>query len=324
VLRDRLLTGLRALKKRAAQQGWSITPGGCDWQKPEFVYTVIEQTRDVAAAMVRSLTEGELAHWRREQGYRVRAHCGRYWMESPRGFLQPLHWMARLSLKEASAPAVPAWGFRAVLADGEIGAANGALPVHVLTDVAGYGLQNLSSNRRNHLRRCYKRATIVELTGPALLRQQGYEVLQSALNRTGYARAGSKEHYLASLATYVTPGRRIVIAAVINGRLGGYLAGFAVDGTAYVEQVHLSTEALTDYVGIGLAVEFVRVCQRSEGIHEIIYGQHSREDEQLCTFKERIGFPVRRFPARVRVMQLVAQLLRWRYPHKYYRLTGQE
>jgi hypothetical protein len=32
---------------------------------------------------------------------------------------------------------------------------------------------------------CYKRATIVELTGAALLRQQGYEVMQSALNRTG-------------------------------------------------------------------------------------------------------------------------------------------
>lgn len=102
---------------------------------------MIEQTRDVAAAFLRPLTEGELAHWRREQGCRVRSHCGRYWMESPRGFLQPLHWMARLSLKEAGAPAVPAWGFRTVLADGEIAAANGALPVHVLTDVAGYGLQ---------------------------------------------------------------------------------------------------------------------------------------------------------------------------------------
>jgi hypothetical protein len=57
-------------------------------------------------------------------------------MESPRGFLQPLHWMARLSLQEASAPAAPAWGFRAVLAESEADAANGALPVHVMTDVA--------------------------------------------------------------------------------------------------------------------------------------------------------------------------------------------
>src|SRR6516165_77737 len=289
---------------------------------PRSVATTIEQTRDVSAARLHQLTEGELAHWRCEQGCRVIAHRGRFWMERPRGFLQPLHWMARLSLKEASAPAVPAWGFRAVLAESEADAANGALPVHVLTDVAGYTLQNLSPNRRNHLRRCYKRAIIVEITGPALLRQQGYEVLQSALHRTGYARAGSKEDYLASLDQYVTPRRRVVIGALIDGRLGGYLAGFAVNGTAYLEQVHLSTEALSDYVGIGLAFEFVRACQRSKGILEIIYGQHSREDAPLCSFKERIGFPVRHFPTRVRVMPIVAQLLRWRYPHKYYRLTG--
>jgi hypothetical protein len=283
---------------------------------------MVEQARDVSVALLHPLTEGELAHWRREQGRRVIPHRGRFWMESPPGFLQPLHWMARFSPKEARAPAVPAWGSRAVLAKSDADAANGTLSVHVLTDVAEYSLQNLSSNRRNHLRRCYKRASIVEITGTALLRQQGYEVLQSALSRTGYARAGSKEHYLATLEQFITPRRRVVIGALINGRLGGYLAGFAVDGTAYIEHVHLSTEALSDYVGIGLVFEFVQACQRSKGIREIIYGQHSREDAPLCSFKERIGFPVRHFPARVKVMPIVAQLLRWRYPHKYYRLTG--
>lgn len=285
---------------------------------------MMEQTRDVSAATLRSMTEDELADWRREQGCRLRPHRGRFWMEMPPGFLQPLHWMARFSRREASAPAALSWGFRAVLAESAVEAANGALPVHVLSDVAGYGLQNLSSNRRNHLRRCYKRATIVEITGPALLRQQGYEVLQSALTRTGYARAGSRKNYLAGLEQYVAPERRVVIGALINGKLGGYLAGFAVDGTAYIEQVHLSTDALSNYVGIGLASEFVQMCQRSKGIREIIYGQHSREDAALCTFKESIGFPVKRFPTRVRVVPLVAQLLRWRYPHKYYRFTGRE
>lgn len=274
--------------------------------------------------MLHSLTEDELANWRRDQGYCVHAHRGRFWMESPRGFLQPLHWMARFSCPEAKAPAALSWGFRAVLVEREAEAANGALPVHVLSDVAGYTPQNLSANRRNHLRRCYKRATIVEITGSALLREQGYEVFQSALSRTGYAQAGSKQDYLTGLERYVAPRRRVVIGALTNGRLAGYLSGFAVDDTAYIEHVHLSTDALSAYVGIGLAFEFVQVCQRSKRIREVIYGQHSREDESLCTFKDRIGFPVKRFPTRMRINPIVARFLRWRFPHKYYRLTGRE
>lgn len=283
-----------------------------------------EQIRDVSAARLYCLTEGELANWRRDQGYRVRAHRGRFWMEWPRGFLQPLHLMARFSRQESSAPAALAWGFRALLAESEAQAANGGLPVHVLSDLAGYNLQRLSANRRNQMRRCYKRAKIVEVTGPALLQEQGYAVLQSALSRAGYGRADSREHYVACLEKNVHPKRRVILGALINDRLGGYLGGSAVDGTAYIEQVHLSTEALSHYIGIGLVFEFVQVCQRSEGIREIIYGTHLREDNALCIFKKSIGFPAKQFPTRVRVVPIVAQLLRWCYPHKYYRLTGRE
>jgi hypothetical protein len=283
---------------------------------------MLEQTRNMSATLLHSLTEDELANWRREQGYRVHAHSGRFWMESPPGFLQPLHWVARFSRQEASPPVAPSWGFRAVLTESEAEAANGALSVHAISDVERYTIDSLSSKRRNDLRRCYRRAVIVEIIGPALLRQQGYEVFESALNRTGYARPGSKEDYLAGLEQYFAARRRVVLGALINDRLAGYLGGFAVDGNAYIEQVHLSTEALPHEIGIGLVFEFAQVCRRSKGIRKIIYAQHSREDKSLCTFKERIGFPVTLFPTRVRVLPVVAQLLRWRYPHKHYRLTG--
>jgi hypothetical protein len=292
---------------------------------------MIEQTRDASAAMLHSLTEDEMAIWRRYQGYRVSAHHGRFWMEMPPGFLQPVHLVARFSRQEASAPTALSLGFRAVLSEIASEAANGALPVHVLSDLAGYTIERLSSNRRNHLRRCYKRAAIVQITGSAPLRQQGYEVFQSALKRTGYGRPQRREDYLAGLEIWcgnidrsekVAPARRVVLGAFVNDSLGGYLGGFAVDGTAYIEEIYISTEALSNYVGIGLVFEFVQVCRRSEGIAEVIYGPHSREDESLCTFKQSIGFPVRKFPTRIRVLPIVAQLLRWRYPHKYYRWTG--
>ena len=49
----------------------------------------------------------------------------------------------------------------------------------------------------------------------------------------------------------------------------------------------LSSDALSDYVGIGLEFEFVQVRQCSKRIREVIDGQYSREDESPCTFKER-------------------------------------
>jgi hypothetical protein len=300
-------------------------------EEPRSVRPMIEQTGELSAAVLHSVTEDELAAWRRHQGYCVSAHRGRFWMRMPPGFLQPLHWMARFSTEEASPPATLCWGFRTVLSEEEAQAANGALPVHVLTDVGGYTMESLSSNRRNHLRRCYKRAALVEITGPAPMRQQGYEVCRSALKRTGYGRVQLKKTYLSWVETWfggiyrvgAAPIRRcVVLGAFIDNRLSGYLKGFAVAGTAYIEQVHLATEALPHDIGIGLVFEFVQVCRRSKGIREIIYGQHSREDEALCSFKEKSGFPVQRFPTRFKILPIVARLLRLRYPHKYYRLTG--
>jgi hypothetical protein len=55
---------------------------------------------------------------------------------------------------------------------------------NAISDVERYMIDSLFSKRRNDLRRCYRRAVIVEIIGPALLRQQGYEVFESALNRT--------------------------------------------------------------------------------------------------------------------------------------------
>ena len=45
-------------------------------------------------------------------------------------------------------------------------------------------------------------------------------------------------------------------------------------------------------------------------------------DESLTAYKEGIGFPVRRFPALVRLLPGLAPLLRGLRPHTAYRLTG--
>jgi hypothetical protein len=268
------------------------------------------------------LTEDAFAKWLRERGARLVSHRGRWWKRSLRGFYEPVHWLARLTCDEATAPAVSRWGFRANLDDAFASSANGSIPLFWLPDLAGYDEHRLSSNRRNQLRRCRKRVQIVELSDPDLLRDQGYEVCASSLSRTAYRQVPPREAYLHDVAADVHCGRRLVLAGLVDERLAGYVIGYAVDGIAYLDDVTISTEAMSSYMGIGLHFEFAQACRRSSGITMLVHGLHSREDAPLCTFKVGMGFAVRHVPTRVRINPLAGSVIRRRYPDKYYRLTG--
>ena len=281
------------------------------------------QVRDISEAVLASMTEEEFAKWRCKQGAHLICHRGRYWEEVYPGFYQPIHWMARLSAEQATRPAPLCWGFRAALCEDDVAVANGAVPVHVLSDLEAYNLQNFSSNRRHNIRRCRKRVRIIELLSPTLLQEQGYEVVLSATTRIG-TKVPLKEDYLASLIDYIVPGRRLILAGLVGDKLGGYITGYAVNGTAYFESLHIATEALTTNINSGLVFDFVQVCCSSGNIHEVVNGQHRREDPALCIFKESIGFAIKHIPSRVWMNSIIGTFMRWQEPHKYYRLTGHD
>ncbi len=282
------------------------------------------EAQDVAAAVLGSTDEEELARAERLEGRHVVAHHGRYWMEAPRGFFQATHWLARFRDDEVTAPRPLSWGYRAALRDGEWSSqANGAVPVHLLTDVDGYTYESLSRRRQRNVRTSRKRATIVQLTGPALLREEGFEVKRSAVERTGYGSAGSPESYLDELPNYFRGGWRLVLAGIVDGRLGCYVTGTGVEGTAYIDNVWIATAALGSAIGTGLIFEFVQACRRGGAIHEIAYGLHTPEDPSLAEYKADLGFPAVQVPAQVRINRLATPLLRRLHPHSYYRLTGQ-
>ena len=281
------------------------------------------QMREVSEAVLISMTEAELANRQCEQGAHVVCHRGRYWRETRPGFYEPSHRMARLSAEQATRPvSLLCWGFRGALCEDDVAAANGSMPIHLLSNVEGYDLHSFRSKRRFHIRKCRKLVKIVELTGPALLQEQGYEVVLSAQKRTAYKKALSREDYLADIADHTTPGRRLILAGLIGAKLGGYITGHAVSGTAYIDSVHLATEALPTSIGSGLVFEVVQVWRRSGEIREIVYGQHTPEDRALCVFKEEMGFSVKHVPTKVCMNSIIRKFICWRSPHVYYRLTG--
>jgi GNAT acetyltransferase-like protein len=281
----------------------------------------VSATRPAAEAVVRSLSESELAAWRRDRGERVVEREGRHWRMSRPGFWEPVHWLARIPAAEARRPA-PCLGFRAVVREEDAGAATGALSAHVLAPVADWGPHLLSRNRRYRLRKAARSVELVELTSPALLAEQGHEVVVSSLTRTGAAAVPSREAYVAGLARDDVGGRLTFLAGLVDGRLAGYLGGWAVDGTAYFQHLHIRTDSLATQVGTALVFAFVEACQRGGDVREVVNGLHSPEDESLTAYKERIGFPVRRFPARVWLVPGALAVLRRLRPHVAYRLTG--
>ncbi|MFQ4142444.1 hypothetical protein [Chlorogloeopsis sp. ULAP02] len=282
------------------------------------------QIQEVSEAFLVPITEAEFARECREEGLRVICHQGRYWTETKvPGVYQPIHLMSRLKLEEVTPPTPLCWAFRSALHENDISYANGSIPVHLLSDPASYDLHCLSSNRRSQIRRCYKQVKIVQLVGPTLLEEQGYEVLCSSLERTNYyIKLPSKESYLANITTYTTDKHRIMIAGLIDEKLAGYCYGIGIDGTAYLEYIHMTTEALTTNISSGLTFEFVRACSRSGKIRELVHSPHIPENPGLIVYKEGMGFPVRHIPAKVEINPVMETFVRWKYPYKYYRFTG--
>ncbi|BAY90303.1 MULTISPECIES: hypothetical protein [unclassified Tolypothrix] len=272
-------------------------------------------------AVILSMNEEAAADWYRQQGMQIFYHQGHYWKQTKFGFYEPINLLARLTVKQATCPKKIHLGFRASLCEADAAAANGSIPIHLLSDVEGYNLQSLSANRRNHLKRCHKRAKILQLLSPELLEEQGYEVFYSATIRFG-GKVIPKKVYLSQLAKHIPSEQRYVFAGLINDKLGGYMTTYVVDGTAYIERALLATEALSAYIGTGLVFEFVQACRRSGKIREIVYGYHTPTDPALSTFKEGMGFPVRQIPAKVAVNPLIDPIFRWRYSSAYYFLTG--
>ena len=83
-----------------------------------------------------------------------------------------------------------------------------------------------------------------------------------------------------SLARDGVGGRLTFLAGLVDGRLAGYLGGWAVDGTAYFQRLHIRTEALSTQVGTALVFAFVEACQRGGDVREVVNGLHSPEDER--------------------------------------------
>jgi hypothetical protein len=269
------------------------------------------------------MSEAELAASPREPG-RVVQHRGRYWRETYRGLFEPIHPMARLTVEEATRPSRLCWGYHATLVETERASANASKPMHLLADLEAYGPHVLSANRRYHLRRSQRQVEFAQVLDLGPLEDEAYGVFRSAQGRTNnpFRTVRSRAQFIEEMTWFTSRPSAIILAGLLDGRLGGWIAGFAVDGTAYVELVDISTDALSSHISTGLHFTFADICRRSGGIREIAHSPHIPEDPALAVFKEGIGFPVVRVPSRFWMAPFAEPIIRRRRPFLHYRLTG--
>ncbi|RKH58447.1 hypothetical protein [Corallococcus llansteffanensis] len=285
----------------------------------------LPQLRDATEAHFTCLTEREFAERQREEGARVISHRGRYWTQlGAPGFFQPIHMLARLTPEEATPPTLLAWGYRAALTPETASAANGMLPVVRLKDLDTYDMDRLTSNRRNKLRKAQRLVRIVQLTGPALLLEQGYGVVREALARTQHKQPPTLDEYLKDVRKYFISDHWCVLAGLIDGKLGGYADGYVVDGVAYGINAYYASWALPTNISTGMNYAFAQLCRRLKGVTTLVNGLHAREVPELVQFKDDMGYVVDSIPIKWGMNPVAQALIRWRRPHAYYRLTGKE
>ncbi len=276
---------------------------------------------DLDHAVVAPATEAEAADWRRSQGRSVIRHEGRHWERIGPGFYQPVALLQAIDHAVMGAPAPFALGYRAALPPSMSGAANGSVPAYLLHDPAGFDLGRLPQRRRTRVRKGLREARFELLTDPVILLEQGYEVAASALRRTAERAVPSREAYNRQCVELFRPGH-VVIAGFIDGRLAGYIAGYAIGDTGYGSEYLVSTSAMSSCVGNGLLYHMIRTFGRSSGIGKVMNGLHVPDKPSLDAFKRDFGFQLERVPALVHVRYGVAPMLKLMQPFKYYRFTG--
>lgn len=275
---------------------------------------------DASVATFRQLSEAALAERLRRAGKRVRHVGGRHWIETRRGFLEPVHHLAALSTAEVHLLR-PWLGIRAVLDEPSRSRATGTLPIHLMEDIAEYAENRLARDQQRYLRRQPAHVRIVHVTDDRILRDQAYGLLIEWCARRSVA-LPSAAGFFEKMRTRVHQDGWLVLAAIDGDRLLGYITASIVEGVAYLEESKVAEDGLKLRVGVAMDHAALLAFKRAGVVSRVTVGLHQPEFPSLTEHKVRQGFPVVHLPTAAFVRWPVDRWLRRRHPLEYYRWTG--
>jgi hypothetical protein len=273
-------------------------------------------------AETRSLSESEAAPLLLGKGHKVVTHRSRRWAQVRPGFYQPVHVLGAVESTDVSRPTRACWGYRVVVPPGT--KTDSRLLVYLVDDVPGYDMGALTRSRRNTLRQVQRSALRLRpFDDDALLQREGYEVCLSAYTRFGFRSLPPAQRYSQWLSAQRIGEQTQGIGATLDGKLVGYILAHVIEGTSYIEELHVATEALPTNVSTALTYEMLQLLRESGVVKRTWNGNVGHDDRGMYSFKSSMGFACTAFPTRVRLWPGTGALLRRYRPQRYERLMGQ-
>ena len=265
--------------------------------------------RDINESVLTPFSEAKCAEWKQSRGKHIIEKDGYYLQQVKKGFYQSSNVLAQCPYEDISMPAWNAWGVRIALPPEDTAKANMNYHFYMLhgDDLLNYELSTLSSNRRNQVRRSFKRCQYYELLDKQLLLDQGYGVFTDCASRIGRTYVRPEDEFLLKCGNFINDGENhhMVLIGLVDGMLAGFIEAYAVEGVAYLETANFLSSALSSYVSVGLHYHIIRICKESPEIHTLIHGQVTYHTESLRTFKNSMQFKEIQVPAAVKISPLL-------------------
>lgn len=265
--------------------------------------------RDINEAVLVPFNEAGCAEWKRSRGKQIIEKEGLYWQQVKKGFYQTSNLLSKCPFNKIYMPAWNSWGVRVALPSEDKEWANMNYNFYMLQgdDLKNFEMSTLSSNRRNQVRRSFKRCQFYELLDKQLLLDQGYKVFKSCSERVGRSYIRPECEFNSKCGNFINDGRNnhLVLVGLVGDKLAGYIEAYAVEGVAYLETANFLSSELSSYVSVGLHYHMIRICKESPGIHTLVHGQVTGNNKSLRTFKNSMHFKEIKVPAVIKISPLL-------------------
>jgi hypothetical protein len=258
---------------------------------------------------------------RREEGARISEFDNVAWQEHPLGFFTPAHLLQKLPFDCQVPKKIYRWGWRHRI-DNNTQASPYFIPVHLVVNPCQYSEASLTKKVRQMLNKARRSTVIQPLEDFDIIEREGYDVYSAAWVRTRQSIPMNKTKYLASMRRLINPSRRLILGAFIESKLAGYISAYAIDGTAYGDEVYVSQLGRKHEVNRLLLYEMTRAIGRVSDIKEFFVGQHWLEKPNITKFKLNMGFTIVQIPIQAHIQRVPQWIGSKFFPQKFYRLIG--
>ena len=199
-------------------------------------------------------SETELAAYLRACGVSVVRARGNLWRNSyapnpvSRYAWTPLHRWVPLPEKAVGYPTRSALAYRAMAAE----PVTTTFPYTVFRDLTAYGEHSMNRHRARDTRQALERYEYRMLEDPDLLHAQGWSVMRDAYAFRGTRPPVDEATYRRQLTAVFEGKPPMIVVALSDGHLAGYLTSHATGSEATVEKLYISPSFRDDRVGLGL------------------------------------------------------------------------